>query len=117
MAKVTGIVKITLDGTVQRSEIGAELDFGGVERQAAMSYKLEGFSEKPVPAHLKFTMFHLSSTDLIALKSWSGTAAFECDTGPVYPITNATLVKPPKLKGGDGKVDVEIEGDTVDVQK
>ena len=114
MAKVTGIVEVTLDGTKQRSEIGAELDLGGKERTAAMGSRLYGFSEKIVPSHLKFTIFHMSDTDLITLKDFTGTASFICDTGPVFPITNFTVTKPLKLKGGDGKVDVEGEGDPVE---
>ena len=118
MASVLGVVKITLNGTVQRSEIGAELNFGGMERTAAVGHKLYGFSEKLVPSHLKFTMFFLSDTDLLALKDFKdGTAAFICDTGPVFPITSATVVKTITLKGGDGKVDVEIEGDPVTIQQ
>jgi hypothetical protein len=117
MAQVTGIVKVTLNGTVQRSEIGAELDLGGKERTAAIGHKLYGFSEKLMPSHLKFTMYHMSDTDLLALKDFAGTASFICDTGPVFPVTNCTVVKPLKLKGGDGKVDVELEGDPVSVQQ
>ena len=117
MADVTGIVKVTLNGTVQRSEIGAELDFGGKEKTAAVGFKVYGFSSKLVPSHLKFTLFHMSDTDLLALKDWTGTASFICDTGPTFPVTNAAVVKTVKLKGGEGKVDVEIEGDPVDVQQ
>jgi hypothetical protein len=118
MADVTGIVKIAVNGTIQRSEINAELDFGGMKRQAAVGYKLYGHSEELVPSHLKFTIFHLSDTDLLALKDIkNATARFECDTGPIYPITNATVVNTLKLKGGDGKVDVEMEGDPVDTKQ
>jgi hypothetical protein len=118
MSQVTGIVKVLLNGTTQRSEIGAELDFGGKERTAAVGHKLYGFSEKLVPSHLKFTMFHMSDTDLLTLKDiTNGTAAFVCDTGPVFPVTNATVVKTVKLKGGDGKVEVEMEGDPIDTQQ
>jgi hypothetical protein len=118
MAKVTGIVKVAVNGTIQRSEIGAELDFGGMERTPAVGYKLYGFSEKLVPAHLKYTLFHMSDTDLLALKDIvGGTARFECDSGPIYPLTNATTVKTLRLKGGDGKVDVEMDCDPVDTKQ
>jgi hypothetical protein len=117
MSNVTGIVKVTLNGTTQRSEIGAELDFGGYENTAAVGHKLYGFSQKYVPAHLKCTIFHMSDTDLLALNQFAGgTAAFICDTGPVFQLTNVTKTKCIKLKGGDGKVDFEADADAVDTQ-
>ena len=118
MGQVTGIVKVTLNGTTMRSEIGAELDFGGMERTAAVGFKVYGFSEKLVPSHLKFTMYHMSDSDLLTLKDIKdGTAAFICDTGPVFPITNFNVTKTLKLKGGDGKVEVEGQGDPVDTEQ
>ena len=118
MGQVTGIVKVAINGTVQRSEIGASLDFGGKVRTAAVGYRMYGYSEKLEPAHLKFTLFHMSDTDLIALKDLVGaTATFECDSGPTYPLTNAFVTKPPVLKGGDGKVEVELDADPVDTKQ
>jgi len=115
MGQVTGIVKVAVNGKVQRSEIGASLDFGGKERESAVGYRVYGYSEKLKAAGVKFSIFHMADTDLIALKDIVGaTVRFECDSGPIYVITNAFVTKCLTLKGGDGKTDVEMEGDPVD---
>jgi hypothetical protein len=103
---------------VQRSEIGATLDFGGKERTPQTGYKVYGYSEKLVHSTLKFELFHLSDTDLIKLKDTVGaTCRFECDTGPVFIVTNTFVTKCLTLHGGDGKVAVEMAGDPVDTKQ
>ena len=112
MAQVTGIVKIFLNGQMQRSHEGAKLSLGGVERTAVMSHSLDGYSEKPVPATLTFELSHMADTDLNELADMvDATARFECDTGVTYLVANAFVTKPPELTGGEGKVAVEMQGD------
>jgi hypothetical protein len=118
MAQVTGIVKVAVNGKVQRSEIGATLSFGGKERAPVVGFRVYGYQEKIAPATLKFTLKHLSDTDIITLKDTVGaTARFECDTGPVFTISNAFVTKPLDLKGGDGNIEVEMAGDPIDTQQ
>lgn len=113
--QVTGIVQVSVNGALQRSEVGATLDFGGKERSPAVGYRVYGFYENLKPSTLHFTLFHMSSTDLVALKDLVGaTASFICDSGPVFTITNAFVAKCITLKGGDGKVEVEMVGDPID---
>lgn len=116
--QVTGIVTLSVNGKKQRSEINATLNFGGKERTAAVGNKVYGFSEKIMPSVCTFTIFHMSDTDLIALKDLTGaTLSFACDSGPVFPVSNAFVSKTIELSGGDGKVKVEMQGDPVDTKQ
>jgi hypothetical protein len=116
--QVTGIVTLSVNGNKQRSEINATLDFGGKERSPAVGTKVYGFSEKIVPSKVSFTIFHMSDTDLISLKDLVGASiSFACDSGPVYPVSNAFVAKTIELSGGEGKVKVEMLGDPVDTKQ
>lgn len=112
MSQVTGIVKVYLNGALQRSKEGAKLKLGGKERTAQVGHAVYGFSEKVVPSELEFTLSHMPDTDLIALRDLTGaTARFECDSGTTYVIPNAFVSEPPELTGGDGDVGVKMMGD------
>jgi hypothetical protein len=112
MAQVTGIVKIHVNGALQRSKEGATLNMGGMERAAQTGHSVYGYSEKLVPASVSFNLAHTADTDLIELNGMVGAEVrFECDTGVTYLITNAFVTKPCQLKGGDGDVTVEMMGD------
>lgn len=112
MPQVTGIVKIFLNGTLQRSKEGAKLITGGKERTAQVGHSVYGFSEKVVPAQLEFIMAHMADTDLMELNNLTeATAKFETDTGLSYMLANAFLTKPTELTGGEGDVAVEMQGD------
>jgi hypothetical protein len=110
MAQVTGIVKIYVNGKLQRSKEGASLDMGGKERTMQTGHSVYGYSEKIIPSSLTFDLVHTSDTDLVELGGIvDGRARFECDTGVTYLITNACTTKTPKLK--DGVVSMEMQGD------
>lgn len=112
MAQVTGIVKVYLNGALQRSKEGASLNLGGKERTAVVGHSVYGYTEKVVPSELKFELAHTSDTDLIELAAMvSTTVKFETDTGITYLVTNGFVTKPPELKGGSGEVTVEMQGD------
>lgn len=112
MGQVTGIVKIFVNGSLQRSKEGAKLSFGGKERTAQTGHEVYGFSEKVVPASIEFTLAHLSGDDLPGLSDTTGAEVkFETDTGVSYVITNAFTTKPVELTGGEGDVAVEMMGD------
>lgn len=111
MAKVTGIVKIYLDGELHRSKPDATLNVGGITKTAQVGHRLYGFSEEVTPSEVSFTLSHMADTDLITLRSFEGTLRFECDTGVTYVISNATVTEPPELSGGGGDVSVTIMGD------
>lgn len=112
MPKVTGIVKIYIDGDLLRSKEGAKLMTGGEEKTAQTGYALYGFSSKFVPSTIEFTMAHLADSQIIELNSVvDAEVKFECDSGVSFLITNATITKPTELTGGEGDVAVEMQGD------
>jgi hypothetical protein len=97
---------------LQRSKEGAELDTGGKERTAQTGHSVYGYSEKVIPSTVTFELAHMADTDIVALNSTvDATVRFECDTGVTYLINNGFVSKPLKLKGGDGNVSVEMQGD------
>jgi hypothetical protein len=112
MAQVTGIVKVYVNGSLQRSNEGAKLNVGGKERAAQTGHSVYGYTEKVVPASVTFELAHMADTDLVELAATvDATVRFECDTGLTYMIANAFVSKPPELTGGDGKVSMEMQGD------
>jgi hypothetical protein len=112
MAQVTGIVKVYVNGSLQRSKEGAKLILGGKERTAHTGHSVYGYSEKVVPAQLEFTLADMADTDLVELSNLvDATAKFETDTGKSYLIANAFTTKPAELTGGEGDVPMEMQGD------
>jgi hypothetical protein len=110
MAQVTGIVKLYVNGSLQRSKEGAKLDTGGKERTAVVGHSVYGYTEKVVPSALSFTLAHTSDTDVIAINNMvAASARFECDTGVTYLITNTFTTKPCSVTNGE--VSVEMNGD------
>lgn len=112
MPQVTGIVKVYLNGTLQRSKEGAKLMTGGFERTAAVGHSVYGYSEKKVPAQVEFTIAHMADTDILALNDLvDATVKFETDTGLSFLVNNAFTTKPTELTGGEGEVAVEMQGE------
>jgi len=112
MSKVTGIVEVYINGTLQRSKEGAKLITGGKERTAQTGYAVYGYSEKIVPAQLEYTLAHTADADLEALNDMvDATLRFVCDIGQVWLVNNAFTTKPVEITGGEGDVAVEMQGD------
>ncbi len=112
MAKVTGIVKVYINGTLQRSKEGAKLITGGFERTPQVGHSLYGFASKLIPATVEFTLAHTADTDIIELNDVEdATLRFETDVGKIFLINNASVTKPTELTGGEGDVEVEMMGD------
>lgn len=112
MSDVTGIVKIYINGDLQRSKEGASLSFGGYERTAQTGHALYGFSKKFVPSEVSFTVSHMADTDIISLNETEGASfVFETDTGKSFLVTNASVTTPVKLTGGDGDAEITMQGD------
>ena len=111
MAQVTGIVKIFVNGSLQRSKEGATLDMGGKERSDVVGHAVYGYTEKVVASACKFTLAHTADTDLAELNDMVGaTLKFETDVGISYLITNAFMIKPCSL-GSGGDVSCEMHGE------
>lgn len=108
MAKVTGLVYISLDGTKLHSEKGAEIDVGGASKEAQMS--VHGFVGHAVdeikPGVITGTLIHTSDIDVVALQAWTGNALFETDSGQRYQVRNAAVTGTITLAGNRVKVTI-----------
>jgi len=112
MPKVTGIVKIYVNGSIQRSKPGASLMFGGKDRTAVKGHRLYGPAEAFRESEIEMTIAHMADTDEKALNDMvDATVEFESDTGPSWVITNAFTTEPGKLTGGEGDLAYTIQGD------
>ena len=111
MAQVTGIVKLYVNGTMQRSKEGASLMLGGKERTTQSGHSVYGYSEKIVPSEIEFTLAHTADADLIELNNLvDATVRFETDTGIVFNVPEAWTTAPCKITGGEGDVEVTMQG-------
>jgi hypothetical protein len=109
----TGNVIVRRDGQSLRAKNSkATIDLGGFERiEEIADNKVVGYRQKPVAAQVSLTVVHDSTLDLIALNNDTNvTLEFECDSGPVFIVTNAFLTKPPELVGGEGDVMLVYKG-------
>lgn len=110
MAQVTGIVRIYLNGALQRSKDGATLDMGGKQRSAVTGHSVYGPTEKIVESTVKFTLAHTADTDLLEINNLTDASVrFETDVGITYLVTGAWASTPCSL-GAGGDVTVELKG-------
>lgn len=117
MAKVAGIVEVYVNSELKRSLEGATLDIGGKEREMLTGHKVYGYKEKVMPSVCEFTLALMSDTDLIALRDIvDASLRFATDVGIVYLVTGACVTKTLKVKGTDGEVDVEMQGNPAETE-
>lgn len=115
--KITGIARIKVDGALIESMPGAEIDLGGVEREARTGHRVYGFTEKIMPGSLTCTIVHKASTPLEALRTLTeGLILFETDTGITWKMSNAFCSKTVKVKDESGEVTLEFQGDAAKEQ-
>lgn len=112
MAKVTGIVKVFVNGKLFRSKPGAKLTTGGFKRDAVVGNGgVFGYSEEPVASELDCTLAHMADTDIPELNALvDATLRFETDTGQTLLVTNAFTSEPCQLSGG-GDLTLKMMGD------
>lgn len=110
---VTGVVVLKINGRSIRSQDGATLKLGGLNRTARMADgQIVGFSAMPVPSEITAELLHTSVSDLEAINNLAdGTLTYETDSGVVYTISNAFCTTPPEVKGGESSsVSVTFQG-------
>lgn len=102
MPKVTGVVKVHVNGKLHRSKPGAKLKTGGMKREAVYANGIVcGFTEEPEAAELDCTLVHMSDTDVIELNNATdATLRFETDVGITYLVPNAFTSEPCEVSGG-----------------
>ncbi|SNT28975.1 Phage tail tube protein [Noviherbaspirillum humi] len=113
MSKMFGRAFIRVNGLTLASLPGTgKLDPGGVERTPVVGdYGFLGYTEKPVHAEIECDIIVDANTDIVALnRTADASVTFECDSGQVFIVRNASLAMPVKPQSGDGKASVKFIG-------
>lgn len=112
MPKITGVVRITINGELLESLPEAELDLGGDANESVTGHRRYGHRSKVMPSKLTCTIVWKAGSPIKDLRELvDGTGVFESDVGEAYTVDNLTIMNPPVLKGGSGEVPLEFEGD------
>lgn len=112
MAKITGIARIKVDGELLESLPGAELDLGGMERDAKTGHRVYGYTEKVTPSTLTCSFPWKAGAPIEALRNMTeAVITFESDVGETYKVSNAFTSATLKVKDDDGEVPLEMKGD------
>lgn len=113
MAKIFGRAFIRVNGATLASMPGSgKIDPGGVERSPVVGDSgFLGYTEKPVHGEVECDIAVDANTDIGALnKTTDASITFECDSGQVFVMRNASLATPVKAQSGDGKASVKFIG-------
>lgn len=111
--QVLGRAFIRVNGTQLGTVPGtAKLSPGGVERTPVVTDQgYAGHTEKPVHAEVECDIVIDANTDIVALnKTTQATITFECDSGQVYIVRNASVATPVGAQAGDGKASAKFIG-------
>lgn len=108
MSQVTGIIEVSIDGTLQAAMEGVEFDPGGKVAEAVMANgKYVGFKEKGSFSSLKCKLVDMSDTDLVAIKAFREvTVKVATDTGKSYSAKMSTK----SANQNDTEITLEMEG-------
>ena len=102
--QVIGIAIIKVDGEPLRSEAGAAMDIGGLNRNEQVADRGDiGFSGQVKASQTDCVIQLDSTTSLTKIAGWSDvTINFEADTGQAYSVAHAFLKNTPKVTAGQG---------------
>ena len=112
MGQLLGRATIKYDGTTLRTEKGAKLNMGGVERKVVEGDTVHGFTEETKAPFIDCNINLGKGDSLQEIRDiTNSTVTFECDTGQVYTLCEAWSSVPPEITTGDGgKVPVKFYG-------
>lgn len=112
MAKVIGIVRVTLDGVDYGTKQGATLELGGFTKTSSFaSGRRTGSSQEPAASKLAATFEGLPDTDIEAIRNFAGQVDYLSDNGIHYSCPNAETMENAKISDNGGGIEVSIEGD------
>jgi hypothetical protein len=111
--QIFGRAFIRIDGVTQPTLPGSsKLNPGGFERtpiNGDAGYL--GQTEKLVNAEVECDIAVDADTDIIGLNATkNAVVTFQCDTGQIYIVRNASLATPVSLQSGDGKASLKFIG-------
>lgn len=110
--KKLGIVHIKVNAQLLESLPGATIDIGGVVRSPVTGgTRMLGFTESIKPSEVECEVAVGVGTSLVALGAIAdATLTFECDTGQIYIVREASVAEPPKATSGEGKAPLKFFG-------
>jgi hypothetical protein len=114
MAKVTGIIKIYVNGSLYRvKKDSSSMDMGGYENTPVCGHEYYGSTSTFKPGTVECRLVHMSDTDLEEVDNISGAnVRFETDTGKTYLMRNADRAETVKLEAG-GEVPLKLHGSPI----
>jgi hypothetical protein len=113
--QITGKAIIRADGLVLRTENGATLSAGGINRASERHGGKTYYKEDEVAPSLECNVLHDADTDIIALSGIvNATVEFECDTGQIYILRGAFTAEPVAVDSSTGKAALKMEADSID---
>jgi len=115
MAKISGKATIRVDGVELKTENGAKLSPGGINRNPEAHGGNTYFTEEDVVPVLECNVLHDKDMDAIFLSGITGaTVMFEADTGQTYVMRDAFTTEPVPVDTNSGKSALKMSGETVD---
>jgi hypothetical protein len=112
-APILGIARIKVNGELLESMPGASMQMGGlVVKEVKVGHRPYGPVYEYRPGKLSCTIVAKEATPIEDIrKLFQGLILFEGDNSITYKCSNAYLMGDPKLKDGDGEIELEFEGD------
>jgi hypothetical protein len=112
MARVLGIVKIHLNGKLQRTVSGAKLRTGGHKHTSVVGHKRYGSYVEFEPSQVTFTIAKTGDVNLKEIQDLEATTlVFEGDDGVAYLVNNADCTSSVEISDAGGGVAFTFEGD------
>lgn len=118
MAKKTYTIVIKVNGKTVESMPGAQITFGGMEREPLTINGQAGrhYIEKPAAGRVSFKIAHGADTDIDEVREWTDvTLVAVCDSGITYQMAGAYTTNAIALSDGDGGLAVEMAGPPFEV--
>lgn len=111
--QIAGRVTIQRDGQTLRSIPGAEINLGGIQREAQADDHNVNHTESLQPATITCRVNLARGESVEALRNMSdATCTFALDTGQTYIVRHAFTTNTLRITGGEnGTIQLEIAGD------
>lgn len=113
MSQILGTARIKLNGELLETLPGATMEMGGrVVKDLVTGHRVYGPRYEVQPGKLTCTIPAKESTPIEAIRAlFEGVCLFEADNGFTYKMSRAYLMGSPKMKDGDGEIELEFAGD------
>ena len=112
MAQTLGRATIKYNGKSLKTDKGAKINLGGVERKPVVGDQVHGYAEDMTAPFIDCVISVTKDTDLEEVKNITdATVTFEADSGQMWVLKNAWSSVPVEVTAGEGgKVPVKFYG-------